>query len=344
MNPETLGKTRDLREFTYELPPKLIAQYPLKQRDQARLMIVHRSSGKIEHDVFAHLSRYLPDQSHLVLNDSKVIPARILGRRATGARVEILLLKKTAEPGCYEALLRPRHRLKSGEKIFLNGGSVSVEIKDKDQGLVCFNRKNTAALLNKIGHMPLPPYIKREDTSEDFTDYQTVYAKRQGSVAAPTAGLHFTRELLVELKAAGHTLTPVTLHVNQATFKPVKTPDITQHPMHEEEYAVSKRSWTSIHRAKTRGGKIVAVGTTSCRVLETLGCGAGLKGGTDIFIYPGHTFRMTDILITNFHLPCTTLLMLVHAFGGMELMRRAYQEAIAREYRFYSYGDGMMIL
>ncbi len=333
-----------LDEFVYDLPAKLIAQHPLKQRDQARLMVVHRVSGKIEHDVFARLGRHLPAQSHVVLNDSKVIPARLLGRRATGARVEILLLKKTAECGCYEALLRPRHRLKSGEKIFLNGGAVNVEIRDKHRGLICFNRKNTAALLNKIGHMPLPPYIKREDTPADFSDYQTVYARRQGSVAAPTAGLHFTRGLLQGLKAAGHTLGKVTLHVNQATFKPVKTQDITQHSMHKEDYAVSKRSFASIRRARACGRKIVAVGTTSCRVLETLAHGAGLQGGTDIFLYPGYKFWMTEILVTNFHLPRTTLLMLVYAFGGMELMKRAYQEAVARGYRFYSYGDAMIIL
>jgi S-adenosylmethionine:tRNA ribosyltransferase-isomerase len=333
-----------LRHFDYRIPEHLIAQHPLQRRDQARLMAVDRHSGEITHNIFANLQRYLPLQSCLVLNDTKVIPARLLGRRATGADVEIFLLKKLADGYSYETLMRPLNRLNVGEQIAFNGGSIIARIEDKEKRIVRFNRKNLRAVLNKVGHMPLPPYIKRPDVASDRKDYQTVYAKQEGSVAAPTAGLHFTKAQLGKLKRQGHQIEHVTLHVNYGTFKPVEAEDITRHPMHVEDYAVTRRAYMAIQKAKSAGHKIVAVGTTSCRVLETVARTHVLQGETNLFVYPGIDFKMADILVTNFHLPRSTLLMLVYAFGGMGLMKKAYREAIKAKYRFYSYGDAMIIL
>lgn len=330
--------------FDYRVPGELIAQHPLKKRDQARLMVVDRSKAAISHDTFANLHRYLPPRSCLALNDTKVVPARLLGRRATGAEVEIFLLKKLADGYSYETLMRPLKRLKEGEQIVFNGGSIIARIEDKEKRIVRFNRKNLNPLLTKIGHMPLPPYIKRPDLTSDRRDYQTVYAKREGSVAAPTAGLHFTKAQLAQLKRQGHRVEHVTLHVNYGTFKPVEAEDITRHPMHIEEYGVTRKAYAAIRKAKNTGHKVVAVGTTSCRVLETVARTQALEGETNLFLYPGADFKMTDILVTNFHLPRSTLLMLVYAFGGMELMKRAYLEAVREKYRFYSYGDAMIIL
>lgn len=223
-----------------------------------------------------------------------------------------------------------------------NGGEVVAEILEKR--CVRFNRKNLSPVLKRLGHMPLPPYIKRPDTSADIRDYQTVYARREGSVAAPTAGLHFTRRQLAQLKRQGYAIRQVTLHVNYATFKAVEENNITQHKMHTEAYRVTQSTYTAIQKAKSRGEKIIAVGTTTCRVLETLARTKKLEGETGLFIYPGFPFQMVDCLVTNFHLPRTTLLMLVYAFGGVELMKRAYAEAIQQRYRLYSYGDAMIIV
>ncbi len=333
-----------LADFDYEIPEGLIAQHPLKRRDQARLMVVDRRNKTIAHDIFANLQRYVPPRSCLVLNDTKVIPARLLGRRATGAEVEIFLLKKLADGYCYETLMRPLKRLKVGERISFNGGSVVAEIVDKENRVVRFNRKNLRSVLSKVGHIPLPPYIKRPDVASDRRDYQTVYAKRDGSVAAPTAGLHFTKAQLSQLKRQGHQVAHVTLHVNYGTFKPVEAEDITQHPMHIEDYEVTPKVYREILEAKRAGRKIVAVGTTSCRVLETVARTQAFAGETDLFLYPGADFKVVDILVTNFHLPRSTLLMLVYAFGGMGLMKRAYREAVREKYRFYSYGDAMVVL
>lgn len=333
-----------LQEFSYDLPEELIAQHPLKERDQARLMVVDRRKESITHDVFANAGKYLPSGSLIVFNNSKVIPARLLGKREkTEGRVEIFLLKRLTDGYSYEALIRPLRRLKLEEKIIFNGGKIFARLKDAENKIVRFNRKDIPRYLNQIGHVPLPPYIKRPDEPQDKEYYQTVYARRPGSVASPTAGLHFTRDLIRRLKSEGHRLTQVTLHINYATFSPVKEADITKHKMHEEEYRVTKHAWKEVFKAKENGRKITAVGTTSCRVLETAAAGK-LAGTTNIFIYPGYSFQMTDILLTNFHLPLSTLLMLVYAFGGKELMRRAYKEAIARKYRFYSYGDAMLIV
>jgi S-adenosylmethionine:tRNA ribosyltransferase-isomerase len=341
-----------LDEFVYDLPEGLIAQYPLRERDQARLMVVDRRKGKIAHDTFANIGSYLAPASCLVLNESKVIPARLLGRREkTPGRVEVFLLKKLPDGYSYETLLRPRTRLRPNETISFNGGSLTAEIVDKDRGLVRFNKKNITRMLERYGHMPLPPYIRRGDEPMDREYYQTVYARRPGSVASPTAGLHFTPSLLSDLRRKGHTIEKVTLHVNYGTFKSVQEEDITRHRMHAEEYALTRKAFHALQQAPKEGRKIVAVGTTSCRVMETVArhqsafnSPVPIQGNTDIFIYPGYTFRMTGALITNFHLPRSTLLMLVYAFGGMDLMRRAYAEAMERQYRFYSYGDAMIIL
>ncbi|OGX30405.1 MAG: tRNA preQ1(34) S-adenosylmethionine ribosyltransferase-isomerase QueA [Omnitrophica WOR_2 bacterium RIFCSPHIGHO2_01_FULL_52_10] len=337
-----------LSEFDFDLPRGLIAQYPLRQRDQARLMVIDRRNQAISHDVFAKVEKYLPPDSCIVLNDSKVIPARLLGRREkTPGKVEVFLLKKLPEgDGCsYETLIRPLHRLNLNEKIQFNGGSLTAELIDIEKRIVRFNRKDVAAQLRKHGHMPLPPYIKRADEPLDHKYYQTVYARKPGSVASPTAGLHFTPALLNALRKKGHGIETVTLHVNLATFRMVETDDITRHKMHTEEYSLTKKSFVSIQQTKTKGRKIVAVGTTSCRVLETLAANsARLNGETDIFIYPGYTLSAVDILITNFHLPRSTLLMLVYAFGGTKLMKEAYAQAIREKYRFYSYGDAMIIV
>ncbi|OGX08394.1 MAG: tRNA preQ1(34) S-adenosylmethionine ribosyltransferase-isomerase QueA [Omnitrophica WOR_2 bacterium GWA2_47_8] len=361
-----------LAEFDYTLSPDLIAQQPLKKRDAARLLVVDRKNQKFYHDTFADLDKYLPPKSLMVVNDSKVIPARLFGKKEeTGGAVEIFLLKQLDDKYSYKALLKPLKKFKLNQKIFLTGSKVYAQVTDIPNRVVRFNTKDVDSILETYGRMPLPPYIKRSDTASDRADYQTVYAKKRGSVAAPTAGLHFTEGLLGKLKKAGHAIEEVTLHVNYATFKTVTAPDIREHEMHTEDYEVSQRTAGKLRKAQAEGKKIVAVGTTSCRVLETLAqklsfvpskVNSGkqseilttstavvkkksikVKGETDIFIYPGYDFQMTDCLITNFHFPKSTLLMLVYAFGGKDLMRRAYQEAIEKKYRFFSYGDGMLI-
>jgi S-adenosylmethionine:tRNA ribosyltransferase-isomerase len=333
-----------LSDFYYDLPEALIAQYPLKKRDEAKLLVIDRKKGTITHDVFKRIDQYLPTQSCFVLNDSKVIPARLLGiKEKTGAKVEVFVLNKV-DDDCYQTLLRPLKRLNNGDKVIFADGKFSCEIVDWKQRLVRFDTKNLMATLRKIGHMPLPPYIKRPDEAMDKTFYQTVFAKTPGSVASPTAGLHFTLGLIKRLQRKGHTIKKVTLHIGTGTFKPVEEENITKHQMHEEDYKVTPLLYKSIQTLKKQGRKIVAVGTTSCRVLETLAKNKALEGSTNLFVYPGFKFEWTDILITNFHLPHSTLLMLVHAFGGPALLKRAYQEAIEKKYRFYSYGDAMMII
>lgn len=333
-----------LKDFYYKLPEHLIAQHPLHRRDQARLMIVDRTQASIHHDVFSNIGEYLPAKSCLVLNDSKVIPARLLGKRASGGNVEIFLLNKLSDGYSYEALMRPLRRLKVDEQISFNGGALVATIIDKNKRIVRFNQKNINAHLNRVGHIPLPPYIKRSDSAADRKYYQTVYAKNEGSVASPTAGLHFTDRLLKRITKAGHTIEKTTLHINYATFKPVEAVDITKHKMHFEDYSITKKAWGAIQKARRGGRKIVAIGTTSCRVVETVAADGQLKGRTNIFMYPGYKFQTADILVTNFHLPFSTLLMLVSAFGGSALMKKAYAQAIKNNYRFYSYGDAMIIV
>ena len=334
-----------LDDFNYPLPEHLIAQYPLRRRDQARLMVIERKKRKIVHDHFSNIREHLPENSCIVLNDSKVIPARLLGKREHGGgHVEIFLLRKLSDGCSYEALLRPLRRLKTNDRIIFNGGDLVAKIKDRDNRIVQFNKKNVTGQLERIGHVPLPPYIKRPDRAVDRKYYQTVYARNVGSVASPTAGLHFTNRLLKGIKKDGHTIEKVTLHINYATFKPVEEQDITKHKMHVEDYSVTQKTLNTIKKAKTDGRKVVAVGTTSCRVLESVAVNGPLKGSTDIFIYPGYQFRMVDILLTNFHLPLSTLLILVYAFGTKDLMARVYREAVKKKYRFFSYGDAMLII
>lgn len=335
----------ELKEFDYHLPPELIAQYPLPQRDQARLLVLNRQTKKITHDIFSNIGMYLPPKSLLVLNDTKVIPARLYGHREKSeGKIEVFILKCISEKeNVFEVLLRPLKRLQVGEKIQLEGG-LTAELIDKENRQVHFNKPNLFKLLEQIGHMPLPPYITRSDEKTDRKLYQTVFAKPFGSVASPTAGLHFTKSLLTKLQKAGHGVKKVTLHINYGTFKPVEEPNILNHKMHSEDYQVESAVWTKIEKAKKSKQLVVAVGTTSCRVLESVAQTGNLKGSTDIFIYPGYTFKMMDALITNFHLPFSTLLMLVSAFGGSEWVKQAYAEAIQKKYRFFSYGDAMLII
>lgn len=333
-----------LTDFDYHLPKNMIAQHPLSRRDHARLMIIDRCKNTIEHDQFYNIAQYLKPQTLLVLNDSKVIPARLMGEKEKDNRsVEIFLLKQLSDGYCYEALLKPLRKIKDHEKIFFHKKELYATIQDREKMIVRFNRKNVKKYLDRIGHMPLPPYIQRGDEPSDRKSYQTVYARHAGSVAAPTAGLHFTKSLLTKLRSKGHRYARVTLHVNYGTFHPVKETDITKHRMHLEDYVVSPQDWDIINNQKAQGKTLLSVGTTSCRVLETISRTKKIQGSSDLFIYPGFRFRMTDFLLTNFHLPKSTLLMLVCAFAGKDLMMKAYQQAIKEKYRFYSYGDCMLI-
>ena len=337
------NKYFNLQSYAYHLPEKLIAQNPVVNREQCRLLIINRRKESIRHDTFNHLNDYLPKHSRLVINNSKVIPARLFGQRSTGGAVEVFLLKPLDDISLYEVLLRPLKKIKEGESIDFGHGICAVLV-NKEKRIVRFNKKNIIRHLKEIGHIPLPPYIKRQDTLEDRDDYQTVYAKQPGSVASPTAGLHFTEGLIKKLKAQGHRFSEITLHINYGTFKPVECADIRQHPMHTEHYSIAPSVYKAVAKSQVDARPLIAVGTTSCRVLEAVAQSKVLAGSTDIFIYPGYEFRSVDALITNFHLPNSTLLMLVCAFGGYDLVMQAYQEAIKNHYRFYSYGDAMLIL
>lgn len=332
-----------LSDFDYTLPEALIAQTPLKERDQARLLVIDRKQQTIGHDIFSNLEKYLPPQSMLVVNNSKVIPARLLGKKKrSGGNVEIFLLDKL-DSHSYRVMMRPCRKIKDGDEIVFDHSDVLATIVNKQERIVRFNKAHVTQYLKDIGHIPLPPYIKRQDNEDDRQYYQTVYARHAGSVAAPTAGLHFTKKLIDEIKSAGHEFEQVMLHVNYATFKPVEEENVLDHQMHTEEYSVSDKTFDAIKQAKKKKRRIVAVGTTSCRTLEAVARTQRLQDRTDLFLYPGCSFKMVDALITNFHLPKSTLLMLVYAFGGTDLMKKAYKEAIKQKYRFYSYGDGMII-
>ncbi len=333
-----------LSSYGYGLPEHLIAQQPTQRREMARLMVINRAQGTIVHDTFKNIGAYLPLNSLIVVNNSKVIPARLIGKKQrSGGEVEVFLLKAMPDGHCFEALLRPLKKIHQGDEMVFEGG-LSAVLEDKEKRIVRFAQKNILSLLSKLGHMPLPPYIKREDTLEDKKDYQTVYAKHPGSVAAPTAGLHFTKALMARLKDEGHAFKELTLHINYGTFKPVESQDIRQHPMHTESFQISQAVYDDCRQARQHKRPIVAVGTTACRTLES----AALKGAgeheTNLFIYPGFEFKMVDCLVTNFHLPHSTLLMLVCAFGGYDLIMKAYSQAIKAQYRFYSYGDAMLVL
>lgn len=333
-------------DFYYELPPCLIAQTPAEKRDGSRLMTLDKKTGRTEDKIFSDIIDYLNYGDVLVINDTRVIPARLRGFKAdNGLEAEVLLLRRRAD-GQWETLIRPGRRFKTGTTIIFGDGQLCAEVTDIiDDGcrLLHFNTEDDIyPILQKLGETPLPPYIT--DRSTDPSRYQTVYARENGSAAAPTAGLHFTAELLEAIKAKGVKIAPVLLHVGLGTFRPVKEEAVADHVMHSEYFEVSERAADIIN---SRTGRIVAVGTTSCRTLESAADDGGfiraMKGDTGIFIYPGYRFKATEALITNFHLPESTLLMLVSAFSTREIILRAYAEAAEKKYRFFSYGDAMFI-
>ena len=334
----------------YDLPKELIAQDPLEDRSSSRLLVLHRKSGRVEHRVFTDIVEYLKPGDCLVRNNTKVIPARLYGTRVdTGATIELLLLKRM-ENDVWETLVKPGKKARQGVVISFGDGILTGEIIDvKEDGnrLIQFRYEGIfEEILDQLGQMPLPPYITH--TLKDKNRYQTVYAKYEGSAAAPTAGLHFTEELFQKLEEKGVLVANVTLHVGLGTFRPVKVDDVSKHHMHTEFYQVTKEEADRINKAKQAGGRIVCVGTTSCRTIESAADENGVlkpgQGDTDIFIYPGYSFKMMDVLITNFHLPESTLLMLVSALAGKEQVMRVYEEAVRERYRFFSFGDAMIIL
>lgn len=341
-----------LSDFDYDLPAHLIAQTPAAERDRARLLVVERSTGRLSHRSFHDLPELLRPGDLLVLNDTRVLPARLIGRRAaTGGRWEGLFLR-TLSDGNWELLCQTRGRLKEGEIILVEPGPLPLRLMKRNQQrnwLAHPEASGTAVeLLQRHGQVPLPPYIRKGQAQEADTDrYQTVYARQAGAVAAPTAGLHFTPHLLERLQEIGVERAFVTLHVGAGTFQPIRTDDIAAHPMHEEWGQFSAETAAAIVRCKQRGGRVVAVGTTTVRVLETVAATGSLRewsGATALYIYPPYRFQAVDALITNFHLPRTSLLVLVSAFAGIKLIRRAYQTAIEESYRFYSYGDATLIV
>lgn len=337
-------------DFYYDLPKELIAQDPLEDRSSSRLLVLHRKSGQVEHRVFTDIVEYLRPGDCLVRNNTKVIPARLYGTREdTGAMIELLLLKRR-ENDIWETLVKPGKKARTGAVIVFGDGILKGEIIDvleDGNRLIQFQYKGIfEEILDELGQMPLPPYITHK--LKDKNRYQTVYAKYEGSAAAPTAGLHFTEELFRKLEAEGVLVADVTLHVGLGTFRPVKVDDVTEHHMHTEFYQVSREAAEKMNQAKAAGGRIVCVGTTSCRTIESAADESGIlhpgQGDTDIFIYPGYQFKMMDALITNFHLPESTLLMLVSALAGKDQVMAVYEEAVRERYRFFSFGDAMVIL
>ena len=337
-------------DFNYELPKELIAQHPYDKRDEARLMVLNRNEEKIEHKVFKDVIDYLNPGDCLVINNTKVIPARLYGKKDTGANVQFLLLKRI-EGDTWEAMVKPGNKLKPGSKVVFGDGVLKATVQEILEG---GNRKVEFEyngifyeILDQIGMMPLPPYIT-EASREDNEKYQTVYARYEGSAAAPTAGLHFTEELLEKIKEKGVEVANVTLHVGIGTFRPVKVETVEEHEMHSEHYYIKKEDADKINKAKLNGNRVIAVGTTSCRVLESVSDEKGMvkeiEGDTSIFIYPGYKFNCIDSLITNFHLPESTLIMLVLSLAGKDFIMKAYNEAVKKEYKFFSFGDAMIIL
>ena len=349
--PELIVKNMKLTDFDYHLPPDRIAQSPLQQRDASRLLVVDRGTHTFHHTRFSQIGEYLPDAALLVLNDTKVIPARLIGNKSgTGGKIELLLIREK-ETDIWETLAKPRRSLRVGTQIIFGNGALTAEVLAKpDDGhcIVRFNYEGTfSGILAAVGMMPLPPYIRRAPNAEDKVRYQSVYAAIEGAIAAPTAGLHFTQELLAELKSNGIETATLTLHVGPGTFQPVKVEEIRTHKMHAEYIHLTETEANRIRLGQETGGKIVAVGTTVVRALESAGTTGTVEpysSYSELFIYPGHRFNVVDALVTNFHLPKSTLLMLVSAFAGKDLIQKAYQEALEHDYRFYSYGDAMLIL
>jgi len=335
-------------EFNYNLPEELIAQTPIEKRDMSRLMVLDRENKTIEHKIFKDILDYLEEGDCLVINNTKVLPARLYGKKETGANVEFLLLNNI-EGDVWECIVRPGNKLHVGTTVSFGEGLLKADILEVMEGgtrKVKFNYNGIFnEILDKIGLMPLPPYIHEELKEKDR--YQTVYARHQGSSAAPTAGLHFTEELLEKVKEKGVQITKVTLHVGIGTFRPVKVEKVEEHHMHSEHYYIKQEEADKINKAKENGKKVIAVGTTSCRVLESVADEQGkvkeIEGDTSIFIYPGYKFKCVDNLITNFHLPESTLIMLVSSLAGKDFIMEAYEQAVKEKYRFFSFGDAMLI-
>ena len=341
----------NLHDFYYDLPEELIAQDPLADRSSSKLMVLDKKTGRTEQRIFKDIIEYLNPGDCLVINDTKVIPARLIGEKeGTGAAIEVLLLKRKEDmANTWEVLVKPGKKARPGTRIRFGDGKLVGEIIDiveEGDRLIQFSFDGIfEEILDELGQMPLPPYITHK--LEDKNRYQTVYAKHEGSAAAPTAGLHFTNELLAEIEAKGVKIARVTLHVGLGTFRPVKVENILEHHMHSEYYEVSEEAADTINSVRQSGGRIIAVGTTSTRTLESVadthGCIKPCRGWTDIFIYPGYEFKAIDCLITNFHLPESTLIMLVSALAGKENVMAAYREAVENRYRFFSFGDAMFI-
>ncbi|HIT35037.1 MAG TPA: tRNA preQ1(34) S-adenosylmethionine ribosyltransferase-isomerase QueA [Candidatus Faecousia intestinigallinarum] len=342
------GKSVKTQDFWYDLPEELIAQTPLEQRDASRLLVMDRETGALEHKHFYDILDYLHPGDCLVMNDSRVLPARLLGRRLTGGAVEVLLLRDLGGKR-WECLCRPGRKMQAGQQVVFGDGTLTAtvrEVQEDGNRVVEFHYEGIfLEILERLGKMPLPPYIKEE--LQDQERYQTVYSRENGSAAAPTAGLHFTKELLGKIREKGVQETFITLHVGLGTFRPVKAENIDEHHMHAELCMMRQETADILNDTKRRGGRIICVGTTSCRTLESLvnedGTFSGKSCWTDIFIYPGYAFKAMDGLITNFHLPESTLVMLVSAFAGREHILHAYAEAVRQRYRFFSFGDAMFI-
>lgn len=336
-------------DFYFDLPEELIAQTPIQQRDHSKLLHLDKTTGEIEHRHFYELPQYLREGDCLVLNDSRVLPARLIGARSTGGSVELVLLRDLGE-GRWECLSRPGRKTKPGTELHFGGGELTATVEQVAEGgnrIVQFHYDGIfLEVLERLGKMPLPPYIKEE--LKDSERYQTVYSRELGSAAAPTAGLHFTKELLAEIEKKGVNICYVTLHVGLGTFRPVKEDEIENHEMHSEFCVIPERTASIVTDTKKRGGRVIAVGTTSCRTLESFADADGSlraqSGWTDIFIYPGYRFRCIDALVTNFHLPESTLIMLVSALAGRDNVLNAYRIAVSEKYRFFSFGDAMLIL
>lgn len=339
----------DVKDFYYDLPQELIAQDPLEDRSSSRLLVLNKETGEMEHTNFKHIIDYLNPEDCLVLNNTKVIPARLFGEKeGTQAKIEILLLKRK-ENDIWETLVKPGKKAKPGTKIIFGQGLLVgevLEVVEDGNRLIQFSYEGIfEEILDRLGQMPLPPYITHQ--LKDKNRYQTVYAKHDGSAAAPTAGLHFTPELLEQIKAKGIRIAEVTLHVGLGTFRPVKVENVQEHHMHSEFYMVTKEAADIINETKKNGGRVICVGTTSCRTIESAAAADGTlrecSGWTDIFIYPGYQFKVLDALITNFHLPESTLVMLVSALASRENIMNAYETAVKEKYRFFSFGDAMFI-
>ena len=340
----------DVKDFYYDLPQELIAQDPLEDRSSSRLMVLDKITGEVEHRHFKDITEYLRPGDCLVINNTKVIPARLYGvKEGTEAKIEILLLKRK-ENDIWETLVKPGKKCKIGTKIVFGEGILTgevVDIVEEGNRLIQFHYEGIfEEILDRLGQMPLPPYITHQ--LQDKNRYNTVYAEHSGSAAAPTAGLHFTPELLRKIEEKGVDIARVTLHVGLGTFRPVKVDDVENHHMHSEFYMINEEAAEKINHAKDRGGRVICVGTTSCRTIESAADENGrlkaCSGWTEIFIYPGYRFKTLDCLITNFHLPESTLIMLVSALAGKEHVMAAYEEAVKERYRFFSFGDAMLIL